>query len=331
MRFFAVLTLAVCMMAGRTALGAELIWDGAPGCPEREDVVFRIERALDGSLAAAAPVHFEARVQRSRAGFSAVLDVSDSSHVEGKQRTLSAPDCAKLADAVAVAVTLALGAREVPANDVSAASAAVEATLPLAPAPPPVPASADEPQPAPHDESTVPALAVSVWFLGDAGSLPALGAGAALGVELGWSRFQLRGAGLIVFEQHVDRAGQGLGADAGADLSLFAGSLSACAAALGSFRAGNTLFLCAGPELGRLSGSGTGVSERRSGGGLWLAPRVDLGGFWRLPGSNLALGALVSAAVPLARAEFLLDGSLPVHRAASVVGRLSLGVELTLD
>lgn len=307
------------MVATRGAFAAELSWQAAPGCPQRDEVVFRIERALGGALDAAPPLHFDVTVQRLATGFAASLEV------EGKTRTLNAPDCGKLTDAVAVAVALAIGAHEPVANDVAPPA-------PAAPLPPP-PRDVVEPAPAPAPvESNAPVPSFSAWLLGDAGTLPSFAAGAALGAELGWRRLQLRALGLLLFEQHVDRSGEsGLPANAGADLALFAGSISACAAAVGSFRSDGAVFLCAGPELGRLSGSGTGVSVRRSGGSLWFAPRLDVGGFWHVPGSSVDLSLSASAAAPLLRDEFVLEGAVPVHRAGSVVGRLALGVTLSLE
>lgn len=314
------MTIATCLLTQRAAC-AELSWDASSGCPDHEEVMFRIERALGSSLLDAGAARFAVQVQRSRAGFSAQLTVEGDARAEGKQRTLSAPDCAQLADAVAVAIALALGTAGTPEPAPSSS--------------PPVVVASPEPDttpPPPTDASPAPVSSFSAWLLGDSGTLPGLGAGAALGAELGWSRLQLRALALLLFEQHVDRAGQaGLGPDAGADLALFAASVSACAATLGSFREGGALFLCAGPELGRLSGRGTGVSEHRTGGGLWLAPRVDLGGLWRVPDSNVELGLIASAAAPLLRDDFVLEGSVPVHRASSLLGRLALGVSLTLD
>lgn len=310
-----------CMVTTRGALGAELSWQSPQGCPERDELVFRVERALGGELGAAPPLHFDIVVQRSAPGFSATLEV------EGKARSLSAPDCGKLADAVAVAVALALGASEPVASSV----ATPEPAAPPLPPPPPPEDTVEPEAGAAVSENGAPVPAVFAGLLADAGTLPSPAAGAALGVALGWRRVQLRALGLLLFEQHVDRSGQaGLPPNAGADLALFAGSLSACAAAAGSFRGDAAVFLCAGPELGRLSGTGTGVSARRSGGGLWLAPRVDVGGSWRVPGSNVALSLGASLLAPLLRDEFVLDGAVPVHRAGSVVGRVGLGVELEL-
>jgi hypothetical protein len=309
------------MVATPGAFGAELRWQSVPGCPERDEVVFRVERALGVALDAAPPLRFDVAVQRLAAGYGASLQV------DGKTRTLNAPDCSKLADAVAVAVALAIGAHEPVAND-AVTSAPV---APPSPSPPPRDVVEPDPAAAPS-EGNAPVPSVSAWLLGDAGTLPSVAAGAALGAELGWRRLQLRVLALLLFEQHVDRSGQdGLPAEAGADLALFAGSLSACAAALGSFRSEGVVFLCAGPELGRLSGSGTGVSQRRSGGSLWLAPRVDVGGCWHVPGSNIDLSLSASAAAPLLRDEFVLEGAVPVHRASNVIGRLGLGVGLSLE
>jgi hypothetical protein len=50
-----------------------------------------------------------------------------------------------------------------------------------------------------------------------------------------------------------------------------------------------------------------------------------------LPGSALRLGVMLMAAAPLNRDEFALNGITTVHQPPSVVGRLSLGIDIGFD
>jgi len=174
----------------------------------------------------------------------------------------------------------------------------------------------------------VPSL--SLWLLADAGSLPAPGLGAALGAELSWGRLQVRALGTLLFEQHT-QLDSTLAPGAGAKLELLTGSLLACTAPIGGLRSQLASLACLGMELGQLAGEGTGVPGGRRGSALWAAPRVDLGGFWTIPGSDLRLGLSLMAAVPLNRDEFALNQLGSVHQPPSVVGRMSLGIDLAFD
>jgi hypothetical protein len=64
---------------------------------------------------------------------------------------------------------------------------------------------------------------------------------------------------------------------------------------------------------------------------LWVAPRVDAGLAWDVPHTQLRVGPLVEAAVPLNRDEFVLDELGTVHRPGRLVGRAALNIELRLE
>jgi len=345
-RLMALVSSLAWLAAARVAASAELTWQGMVGCPDREELVYRIERALGGPMARSAPLHFGVRVAPSASGVEARLNVPDGSRLADKERVVSAPDCDKLVDMVALTVALALGAAKPTASDgasVPSTSAGAQApsTEPALPASVNVPVS-DDGTPAPSKEDhSGPTPGVSLWLLGDTGSLPSAGLGAAFGLELSWQRTQLRALATLLFEQHTEASGtpepsSGAGsalADAapGADLGLALGSLSACVAPYGSFRSASSIALCAGWEVGRLSGTGTGVPQARSGGALWLAPRIELGGLWALAGTQLRLGGFLTAAAPLDRAEFVLQDVGRVHRASTVVGRVALGAVWVIE
>jgi hypothetical protein len=82
--------------------------------------------------------------------------------------------------------------------------------------------------------------------------------------------------------------------------------------------------LCGAFEVGRLAGTGTGVSREITGEALWMAP--VLFGTGRLPLLGPLEGqARLGVAIALNRPEFVLDELGPVHRPALVSLRGSLG------
>ena len=117
-----------------------------------------------------------------------------------------------------------------------------------------------------------------------------------------------------------------------ADLGLAAGSLLGCAPRL--VRAGRLeLGVCAGAELGWVSGNGTDLTVSRDGGALWSAARAELGARWALGPEGFALELGIGALVPLSRPEFSIsgpDGVIDVYRSGAVAGRASAGISLEL-
>jgi hypothetical protein len=313
---------------------------GPSECADTGEVVFRVERSLGAPLAEAAPLSFEVLLQRGASAYVARIRVATGSSAAGaKERVLSADDCGKVADAVSVAIALALGQA---ASEEEAPDAAGTASAPETAAPPPEVAAVSAPAPAPSavDDGAAdgagdePAVAwvpsVSAWLIGDAGSLPEPSLGAALGAELAWGRFTLRALGTLLFEQHATLESAAAPAP-GADLDLLAGSLLACTSPFGGAQGELASMACLGLEIGRLAGVGTDVADPRRGSALWAAPRLDLGARWLVPGSALRLSATLTAAAPLNRDEFALTGIGTVHQPPSIVGRLSLGVGVGFD
>ena len=336
-------TLALGLALGggtRPANAAELTATGPRECADAVELSFRVERAIGMSLVQAAPLAFEVVMERTAAGHVARIGVTGAAPEATRfTRELSGTDCEKLVDAVSVAIALALGAAD-PSPDGDAALSTERAnTRSMAAAASGAPTSGAAPAHAAADAgddesrttarpSAAPSL--SLWLLGDAGSLPHPSLGAALGAELGWSKLELRALGTVLFERETQVESPSSPAP-GAKLQLITGGLLACAAPFGSLRATLAPFACFGAEIGRLSGVGTGVASPRRGSALWAAPLVQVGAAWAVPDTALGLAMALVAAAPLARDEFALREIGTVHQPPSVVGRLSVGVSVRFD
>jgi hypothetical protein len=316
------------------ARASDLSWSGPAECSEREQLLFQIERAIGAPLAQTAPFHFQVHVERTSPDLRARLLVRGDEATSVKERLLIAPDCHQLVDTLAIAIALAIEAARAetearpssvaPSQHTPGAQAANEPESSSA-------AAAGDPEQGSLESAASRPIVprASLWVMGDLGSLPAPALGMAIGVELGWPGVQLRALGTLWLEQHAQ-----LGSEAtalGGDINLALGALLACTSPLSPSARVLLLSVCGGGEAGRLSGSGTGVSERRVGATLWLAPRVDSGIFWQLPDTRLRIGAQLSVVVPLVRDELALDQLGVVHQPASLVGRAAFGADVAFE
>jgi hypothetical protein len=330
------------LSAAGSAHASELSVRGPEPCADAAELAFRIERAIGMPLAQAAPLRFVVVFESPatpRAAYTARLEIEgDEPHRVHTRRQISARDCARLGDAVSVAIALAIGSNEpqlaLAASEAGRASPAQsKATAAFDGAAPLAAGSADAedvrapPATEQKDTAFTPVLALSVLL--DSGSLPAPGLGVGLGVELRGQRFAVRGNGTLLFDQHVALE-EGVAAP-GADMSLLFGSLSACTAPVGSFRASFAAFACAGWELGRLAAVGTGVPSPRRGDELWSAPRLDACLSWAAPGTAFRFDIQLTAAAPLKRDDFFLRDLGSVHRPPAAVGRFAVGVDVSIE
>jgi hypothetical protein len=333
---FAFLLVLVGWLAPAGVQAAELRARGPAPCPDTDDLRFRVEEALGMPLERAAPLHFDVLFERSARSFSAKLRITANAPSRApKQRLLEADDCSELADAVSIAIALALGAHE-PASDPAAhpdpPAAPAVTSAPAAPALG-VPVTAPAAQDAPTGTADRkrwgwwPELSVAVVF--DSRSLPAPSWGLGLGAELRAERFAVRALGTLLFDQHADLATSPT--SAGADLGLALGSLSACTSPLGSLRDRLAVALCGGWELGRLSGLGTDIANPHRRGELWSAPRVDAELSWAAPGTLLRFGAQLTLAAPLNRDDFVLGDLGTIYRPPGAVGRIAGEIELGFE
>ena len=317
---------AVCVsiVLAAPAAASELSWDGPAECDRAEQLTWQIEAALGMPLARAGQLEFEVRVEQAGSSASARLSVeSPEPGTEVKQRVLVAASCAKLVDTLAVAISLILGEPAQPASATAGTSGAP---------PEPVPVRGDVSSDAlalPGEAQSAGALEASAlaFVVGDVGSLPATAWGAALGIELAWSRVQLRALGTFFFEQQARVAASS--SEAGGELNLAYATLLACAEPVSALALHTSL--CAGLDVGRMSGVGTGVVQAWGRAVPWLAPRLDAGFSWRIPETQLRLCGFLGAAVPLNRDVFLLDAIGTVHRPRSVAGHAGLGMGLTFE
>jgi hypothetical protein len=315
------------------AAGSDLSWSGPADCAQSEQLMFQVERALGAPLADTGHVHLQVHVARSAPTARALLRIADDGVEPAiSERRLVAPDCEKLVDTLAVAIALAIEAAAPRAE--TAALPVVSAPPPPAPvtlavsnaAPPPLDATTSEPS---NAALTGPSPRVMARLLGDVGSLPAPALGLGLGAQLAWSRFQVELLGALWLEQHP-RLDSSTVPGAGADVSLVTGSLSACTLPLGNGGGPLAFALCAGWEMGRLSGVGTGIAGPRRASGLWAAPSIEAGLTWRPGGTRLGIGARIGAATPLGRSTFYVEQLGTVHQAASVVARGGLSLDVAL-
>jgi hypothetical protein len=291
-------------------------------------------------LAQAAPLHFDLWMTRDAGGFVARMGVVEQPGAAAKVRVLRAPDCDTLEDTVSVAVALALGAeaasgdahepepspasgvppsRLLPRQDLAATRRDAGAESPNDGPPEATDAEAPEPEPGPWS------AALSAWFLGDIGSLPAPSLGAAMAAELRWRRVQLVALGTLLFDRSVDISSSVV-PGVGATLGLALGGLLVCTRWFDSHSV--TSLACLGAEAGRLSGSGSGVSDPRRGESSWLAPRFDVAAFIDIPDTPLQVGLWMTAAAPLNRDDFSIGGVGSVYRPPSVVGRGAFGARV---
>src|SRR5688572_22855180 len=93
------------------ARASDLSWAGPAECARSEQLVFQVERALGAPLAETGQVHLQVHVARTVPTTRALLRIADdSAHPPISERRLVAPDCDKLVDTLAVAITLAIEA-----------------------------------------------------------------------------------------------------------------------------------------------------------------------------------------------------------------------------
>jgi len=311
------------------AQASDLSWSGPAECRESEQLLFQVERALGAPLAETGHVHLQVHIARVAPDARALLRIASadaSAATSLKERLLVAPDCAALVDTLAVAIALA----------VEAVVPAVSAVRAAPPAPPPsaqlaaaqAPPSDAAPSPKPKEAGAGLVASVSALFVADSGSLPNPVLGTALGVQLIGVRWRLELLGTLWLEQHPELPNV---PGVGADVDLATGALLGCADPFGSGSSALSLALCASWEMGRLSGSGTGVDRPRSASALWLAPGVQAALSYRVPGTRLSLDVRAGGVMPLDRGEFVLEGLGTIHQPASLAARAALGVSVALE
>ncbi len=284
-----------------------LRWEAPAECPDAAAIESGVRRNLPADMTVATPLDVEARVAPTSpdagapleatpgASWRATLVITTSTGIA--ERVLAGGSCRAVADAATLVISMALSA----------------AAHPPPPPPPPV---APPPPPPPVSE---PFVATSAML--DRGALPAVTEGAALSVGWRWPRAWLAIEGALYRARSADTA---VDATVGARFGFASLSARACRSwARGAW----SLSPCLDAGFTRTTGDGLGMinvahAETTAvalGGGLWLHWAVfrHIVPFFRL-----------GTEVPLLRPRFSVEDVGEVFRAAPVLLRGGLGLEL---
>jgi hypothetical protein len=294
-----------------------LRWNAPADCARSESVAARVEELSGRSLATLDDPSFEVNVVHD--GDAWHLTLVTRTAAATSRRELGGRSCDEVTGAAAVAMAMAIRATAPQPVDSEPAAASTPASpepppAPIAASPATAPAAATAP-PQNGEKTTRVAGIAGIAALLDTAALPGPTAGVGLS------------AGLRFASLHAELQGEAFASrtatlDAGRSgkFGLLAAALLGC---VDPPRRGLALLGCAGIELGRLSGEGSGVSNPELGSVLWFAARLEVGaGVEVSPG--LRLLARFGVAVPFERREFVLDGE-PVHQPAALSLRAALG------
>ncbi|HEY6560638.1 MAG TPA: hypothetical protein VI072_25340 [Polyangiaceae bacterium] len=315
------------------------------GCPGEQDIAVELERLLAGSETPTEPLAVRLRIRRSGARYQLSLET----RIDGEplRRELEATTCQDLKKPAALVLALAIDpeatsrvleqeraasiepspyAERSYERDTAAPKAAAQQRVQLRTSAPSEPAS-DTPVRVDKPLSPSPSRAGALAFhaaasaLFDVGALPSASVGPALagGAAFRSWRFELRGFFLPPREATLEGE-----QDKGGDIKLAAGGLGVCYLPLHSRL---ELGGCVGAELGRISGTGRGVSEPKSGGATWLAAQARAFCGYRLS-PNLAVVAAPELIRRIGDSGFEIAGLGVVHRPSSFGARFSAGAEI---
>jgi hypothetical protein len=309
----------VAVTAVPDARAAELTVDAPPSCLDPTTLAEEVGDLIGKPLAEIPDVDFrigivETSPQKWRLHLETLDEKrsADGTPTVRGSREINGATCAELAEAASVAIAVSVRSMEA----ANTAPAPPTSARPSPPNPPPaIPATIVTTSPTRPSWRPLATLALAA----DTGALPRTSPGLELEGDL--QRGPVRLALLATWFASQDAIGAG---DAGGTFQLALGGALACYAP----RVGRwTPLACGGAELGRLAGTGLRVSRPNTGAALWRALRAEVGATAAL-GGNTALLLRAGVAVPLARPEFVLDGSQPVYRPSPVAIRLTAGFEL---
>jgi hypothetical protein len=307
-----------------SANAAEVAWQAPAECSDPRQTLEETERLLGSPLHDVDTLDFEVSIaQDGPQRWALKLTTVDRRTRERRARSLSGASCDEVMSAAAVAMAMVVNATTPGPTGESAPEGGPETPAPAVPAslPPPdksSPARVARPAPRPQRFSGAVALGATV----DAGSLPGISPGAELAASLRRGTLQviLLGA-LYLGGDHVVQG------EKGARFELGVAGLLGCGR--WSWGPGRGFF-CVGGELGQLKGTGVGLKSPRTDETFWWAPRAEAGLAWPL-GARWSVSGRAGLVLPQTRPEFVVDRDLFVHRPGRFVGRLQLGMELSLE
>ena len=332
-----------------------LNWHAPSECANGPAVEGEVLRLLTNTTRGAQPtMRFEATLSKLSTGrYSLTLETTVE---QGRfRRTLEASRCDELIKPAATVIALAvdpeapilsLEASEQPPTDRAApppdsavtAAPQIEPEANAAPprqstpraqpdraAPMPVSPARDRVHPSPASRPVIAAYA-RASAVADFGALPqpALGPGAAVGVEFGSGALRAEAA---FFYLPPERATLSTGSDQGGEIELVALALSGCWLPVNEAL---LLGTCLGLEGGRESGRGFGVRNPASDDLTWFAARAGgLAGYRFAQPLDSRLAVLVRADAFLRPSEsaFVFEDLGQVHRPSSFGFRADLGLE----
>lgn len=291
-------------------------WDTAPACVDADAIPSRIDALIRTPPKIPVFVSLGAVPEGEAWTISMRMDGPVM-----RSRTLRGRDCATLTEAVALVVAVQLDAvataSAVPLQRVTATDVREEPE-PVRPPPkpalerPPPPGTATRtepkrpPAPPPRRRWGRPRPVQSITLGGELGIQPRHAGFAELSTGLAGPRAQWLAAALLA----VGPPGT---ADAlpsvGGRFLLITGLMRGCGV-IGHDRF--ALPLCAGPELGDLRATGTGLTSPRTVNTLWIALAGGARPLWRV-GPRLEVGGLLELVVPLRRHRFAVPEAGTVH------------------
>lgn len=302
-------TIAVCTCVSRASADDELalVWPEIAGCPARAQIVQRIEAQLARPLSSAAKT-LRARVQIEHTEHAYVLTLETDRDGERGTRSFAGA-CGEISEAAALVLALSID----------------EAT-PRPSAPVVSEAARPPPQRGRDGDRAEPRYVLRAAALGERGYLPRVGAGVELAFALAFARSEL--ALSASWLAPVKSAAREEGARV--ELGLWAARAGYCHDLLGRR---NTLWACAGLELGRASGAGIDIAASQAKHYLWSAGVVGLRVVGELARS-FALYLEPSLAVPFERKRFVSSDALGARAAvlytpSPVSVRATAGVQVS--
>jgi hypothetical protein len=298
-------------------------WQAPAECPDAAAVTQRLQAAREAQPAAwESAVRVRGRVRRDASSeWVLELAIERGLHAGPAHRRLSAPHCDELADAAAVAITLALGAggssepgAQHPATSEPAPAFTGQGAAAAAEPPDRGPLQGDSEPPPPW------ALSLAAEAVLDSGLLAGVGWGVAAGVQLQRGAWNGGLYGLWLPERAEQLArGQGV------DFHWLATGLRGCRQARAA-----TLLLsgCVGLELGWLRAAGYGLSGAAGSSATLLAPTLSAGLRW--PVERWAFTSRLEGVLPLPRQEYTVDAGERIHETPALVLRWTLGLATDL-
>jgi hypothetical protein len=274
-----------------------LSYDAPVECPAQEVLRSAVENLVTSERTR--PFSVRVVISKVADSYQASIDTAG-----GSPRVLRGSTCSEVVEGTSVVLALAVTPQERAANGAK-----------------PVPALGT-----PRRSSALAARQtrgiVGASTRGDVGTLPhaTLGFGGQLGLERSrWSTY-LAGSYWMTAQGNLPSEPA-----LGGKFSWWTGAITGCGAPVsGPLR----LDICAGAELGLLSGVGTGLlSAPKNPSTAWAAVTASFGARWVISG-GFRLQASFGLAVPwLGRRPFTLNGA-PVHEPAAVAARAEAGPEL---